>query len=112
MMTGVQLSIMSMLIVFILLYLIALILKSFKVIFKEENKKEKSETIVESQVQEEVKEENKEVQSRKILESKNGITFEELENDQDMLIAAMVASMEAAGENKESNYRIVSIKQL
>lgn len=94
---GIQLSIMSMLIVFVLLYVISLILESFKVIFKEKDIKEK--------VVPKIKEE-------KVVESKKGITFEELESDQDMLIAAMIASMEASGENKESNYKIVSIKQL
>lgn len=96
MMTGVQLSIMSMLIVFVLLYIISLILESFKVIF---NKKE--DKIIENRL-------NSQLNQR----IKEGITFEQLENDQDMLMAAMVASMEAAGENKESNYKIVSIKQL
>jgi len=110
MMTGVQLSIMSMLIVFVLLYIISLILESFKVVFKKDNEKTKSKTIVESQVKQEEK--KPEIKEEKVLESKEGITFEQLENDQDMLMAAMVASMEAAGENKESNYKIVSIKQL
>ncbi|MDP0488300.1 MAG: OadG family protein [Fusobacterium sp. JB020] len=110
MMTGVQLSIMSMLIVFVLLYIISLILESFKVVFKKDNEKTKSETIVEPQVKQEEK--KPEIKEEKVLESKEGITFEQLENDQDMLMAAMVASMEAAGENKESNYKIVSIKQL
>lgn len=93
---GIQLSIMSMLIVFVLLYIISLILESFKVIF---NKKE--DKIIENRL-------NSQLNQR----IKEGITFEQLENDQDMLIAAMVASMEVAGENKESNYKILSIKQL
>ena len=105
MMTGIQLSIMSMLIVFALLYIISLILESFKVIFKEGKEQKKADVIVKPQVKNEIKTET-------VIVSKKGITFEELESDQDMLMAAMVASMEASGENKESNYKIVSIKQL
>jgi hypothetical protein len=105
MMTGIQLSIMSMLIVFALLYIISLILESFKVIFKEGKEQKKADVIVKPQVKNEIKTET-------VIVSKKGITFEELESDQDMLTAAMVASMEASGENKESNYKIVSIKQL
>ncbi|WP_163470323.1 OadG family protein [Fusobacterium sp. IOR10] len=105
MMTGIQLSIMSMLIVFVLLYIISLILESFKVIFKEGKEQKKPDVIVKPQVKNEIKTET-------VIVSKKGITFEELESDQDMLMAAMVASMEASGENKESNYKIVSIKQL
>jgi len=102
---GVQLSIMSMLIVFVLLYIISLILQSFKVIFKEGKEEKKPDVIAKTQVKNEIKTET-------VIVSKKGITFEELEKDQDMLMAAMVASMEASGENKESNYKIVSIKQL
>ena len=98
---GVQLSIMSMLIVFVLLYIISLILESFKVIFKDGKEQKKADVIVKPKVKTEA-----------VIVSKKGITFEELESDQDMLTAAMVASMEASGENKESNYKIVSIKQL
>lgn len=98
---GVQLSIMSMLIVFVLLYIISLILESFKVIFKDGKEQKKADVIVKPKVKTEA-----------VIVSKKGITFEELESDQDMLMAAMVASMEASGENKESNYKIVSIKQL
>lgn len=105
MMTGIQLSIMSMLIVFALLYIISLILESFKVIFKEGKEQKKADVVVKPQMKTEIKTET-------VIVSKKGITFEELENDQDMLMAAMVASMEASGENKESNYKIVSIKQL
>jgi len=105
MMTGIQLSIMSMLIVFALLYIISLILESFKVIFKEGKDQKKTDVIVKPKVKNEIKTET-------VIVSKKGITFEELESDQDMLMAAMVASMEASGENKESNYKIVSIKQL
>ncbi|WP_163470316.1 OadG family protein [Fusobacterium sp. IOR10] len=98
---GVQLSIMSMLIVFVLLYIISLILESFKVIFKDGKEQKKADVIVKPKVKTEA-----------VIVSKKGITFEELESDQDMFTAAMVASMEASGENKESNYKIVSIKQL
>ena len=83
---GVQLSVISMLIVFLLLYVISLVLSVFKLVFKE-----------------------KSVEKKVIAKT---VTFEELEKDQDMLVAAIVASMEATGENKNNNFKIVSIKQI
>lgn len=101
---GIKLSIMSMLIVFVLLYFISLILESFKILFKENKSKEKN-------ISKKIEKQKKEVKVEKIINDK-GITFEEIEEDKDMLIAAMVASIEASGEKKESNYKIVSIKKL
>lgn len=101
---GIKLSIMSMLIVFVLLYFISLILESFKILFKENKSKEKN-------ISKKIEKQKKEVKVEKIINDK-GITFEEIEKDKDMLIAAMVASIEASGEKKESNYKIVSIKKL
>lgn len=96
---GLQLSIISMLIVFGLLYTISIVLSAFRLVFKES--KEIKE-IIEKKVSIPVKE---------VVNSK-GISFEELEKDQDMLVAAMVASMEAAGENKVNNFKIVKIRQI
>lgn len=96
---GLQLSIISMLIVFGLLYTISIVLSAFRLVFKES--KEIKE-IIEKKVSTPVKE---------VVNSK-GISFEELEKDQDMLVAAMVASMEAAGENKVNNFKIVKIRQI
>ena len=90
--TGVQLSVISMLIVFGLLYVISLVLSAFKLIFKEEKIEKKT--------------------SSKTIQNTKRISFDELEKDPDMLVAAMVASMEAAGENKKNNFKIVSIKQI
>lgn len=97
--TGVQLSVISMLIVFGLLYVISLVLSAFKLIFKEEKiEKKTSSKIV--------------CTSAKTIQNTKGISFDELEKDPDMLVAAIVASMEAAGENKKNNFKIVSIKQI
>ena len=96
---GLQLSIISMLIVFALLYAISILLSAFTLVFKES--KEIKE-IIEKKVSTPVKE---------VVNSK-GISFEELEKDQDMLVAAMVASMEATGENKVNNFKIVKIRQI
>lgn len=96
---GLQLSVISMIIVFALLYVIALVLSAFKLVFKEKVTEKK---VVVKQTSTPVK----------TVENPKGITFDELEKDQDMLVAAMVASMEAAGENKKNNFKIVSIKQI
>ena len=41
-----------------------------------------------------------------------GVNWEELEADEDMMVASLVASMEAAGEDKDTNYRITRITKL
>ena len=96
---GVQLSVISMLIVFLLLYVISLVLSVFKLVFKEKSVEKKviAKTVT---------------TPAKVVANTKGITFEELEKDQDMLVAAIVASMEATGENKNNNFNIVSIKQI
>ena len=96
---GVQLSVISMLIVFLLLYVISLVLSVFKLVFKEKSVEKKviAKTVT---------------TPAKVVTNTKGITFEELEKDQDMLVAAIVASMEATGENKNNNFKIVSIKQI
>lgn len=96
---GVQLSVIAMLIVFLLLYVIALVLSAFKLVFKEKP------------VEKKVAPKTTTTPVKTVVNPK-GITFEELEKDQDMLVAAMVASMEASGENKKNNFKIVSIKQI
>lgn len=93
---GLQLSVISMLIVFILLYVISLVLESFKYIFRD--KKAKSSVVIK-------KEEIKKVET-------TGVTYEELEKDEDMLVATMVATMEANGENKNSNFKVTRVRQL
>lgn len=99
---GIELSVVAMLIVFALLYVIALILGTFKTLFKSEqnNTKEKVKKNVKEQVP-----------VTPAVEESKKISFEELEKDNDMLVAAMVASMEMAKETK-NNFRIVRIKQL
>lgn len=96
---GVQLSVISMLIVFLLLYVISLVLSVFKLVFKEKSVEKKviAKTVT---------------TPAKVVANTKGITFEELEKDQDMLVAAIVASMETTGENKNNNFKIVSIKQI
>lgn len=96
---GLQLSIIAMLIVFILLYAISLVLGAFALVFKE--KKVEKKVVPKSSSN-----------PVKVVNNPKGITFDELEKDQDMLVAAMVASMEASGENKKNNFKIVSIKQI
>lgn len=41
-----------------------------------------------------------------------GVDWAELEADEDMMVASLVASMEAAGEDKNTNYRITRITKL
>lgn len=96
---GLQLSIIAMLIVFILLYAISLVLGAFELVFKE--KKVEKKVVPKSSSN-----------PVKVVNNPKGITFDELEKDQDMLVAAIVASMEASGENKKNNFKIVSIKQI
>lgn len=92
-----EISVVSMLIVFALLYAISLVLSCFKFIPKEK-------VIAKINT-------NKETGSKEI-KNPEGVTFEELEKDGDMLVAAMVASMEASGENRINNFKIVSIREI
>lgn len=98
-MSGLQISVMAMLIVFVTLYLISIVLGGFKKVFKEEKKIEKTV-------------ERKQDLIKETIEEKKAISLDELEEDEDMMLAAMIASMEASAGNKETNYKIVSIKQL
>lgn len=95
---GLELSVVSMLIVFGLLYVISLILNTLKLVAGKEKPVEKKKPVPAAQPTPVV--------------PKKAISFEELEKDSDMFVAAMVASMEAAESSKDKNFRIVSIKQL
>ena len=98
---GLQVSIMAILIVFILLYVIALILEGFGIIFRKienkniHNNEKKKEKILDKKI-----------------ENKTILSAEEIEKDPDAIAAMIVATLEIAGENDINNYRIVSIKRV
>lgn len=96
---GIELSVVSMCIVFFLLYAISLVLSSFDFLANRMTKQpeEKKETAVEKEV---------------VKETVKQISFADLEKDEDMLVAALVASMEIANECKDKNFRIVNIKEI
>jgi len=92
---GLQLTAIAMGIVFILLFAISLILEMFKHIPQDAQKPARSKpTPVPS------------------APTTPGVDWTELEADEDMMAAALVASMEAAGEDKDTNYRIIRITKL
>ena len=91
---GLQLTAIAMGIVFVLLFAISLILEMFKHIPKDEPKKAPAKPAMAPAV------------------TAAGINWSELEADEDMMVATLVASMEAAGENKDTNYRITRITKL
>ena len=93
---GVQLTIIAMGIVFTLLLAISLILTLFKHIPQDTPKaaaKPKTPSAPAPVVA-------------------AGVNWAELEADEDMMVASLVASMEAAGEDKDTNYRITRITKL
>jgi len=93
---GLQLTAIAMTIVFILLFIISLILGLFKYIPQEkkiEAPKRKSPKV-------------------KTVATPAGVNWNELEADEDMMVAALVASMEAAGKDKDTNYKITKITKL
>lgn len=92
---GLQLTAIAMAIVFILLFVISLILGLFKYI-PQEKKIEKP----------------KRKKPAPVAVKPAGVNWNELESDEDMMVAALVASMEAAGENKDTNYKITKITKL
>lgn len=102
--SALELSVVSMLIVFLTLYGISLVLSSFEKIFKSTKEEVKK---VEKKIEQKL--ENSVVS--KVL-PKQDITYEQLEQDEDMLVAAIVASMEAAKEHKNSNFRVTRIRQI
>ena len=92
---GLQLTAIAMGIVFVLLFAISLILEMFKHIPKDEPKKAPAKPAPMAPAV-----------------AAAGIDWSELEADEDMMVATLVASMEAAGENKDTNYRITRITKL
>ena len=92
---GLQLTAIAMIIVFTLLFIISLILGLFKYIPQEEKK---------------VVPQRKSPTAAPVMAA--GINWDELEADEDMMVAALVASMESAKETKETNYRITRITKL
>jgi len=92
---GLQLTAIAMGIVFILLFAISLILEMFKHIPQDAPKPAASKTTP--------------VPSAP---TTPGVDWAELEGDEDMMVAALVASMEAAGEDKDTNYKITRITRL
>ena len=89
---GIQLTVIAMGIVFILLFAISLILEVFKYIPQDIPKVVSAKSPVAPVVA--------------------GVNWAELEADEDMMVASLVASMEAAGENKDTNYKITRITRL
>ncbi len=101
---GVQVSILAMLIVFVLLYAISLVLESFKTIFKEK------EVVTPAAKQATpVKQAAPVVQAPAPVQ---GVSFQDLEGDEELMLAAMVATIDMAGDKDLSNYRVVSAKRL
>lgn len=98
--SALELSVVSMLIVFLTLYGISLVLSSFEKIFKSTKEEIKK---VEEKIEKKV--------VSKVL-PKQDITYEQLEKDEDMLVAAIVASMEAAKEHKNTNFKVTRIRQI
>ena len=97
--TALELSVVSMAIVFVTLYGISLVLGAFEKIFEE---KEASVTEKKTKV---------ETKSAPVATA-NTISYEEIEKDEDMLVAVIVASMEAAKENKNTNYKVTNVRQV
>ena len=94
---GLQLTAIAMGIVFVLLFAISVILELFRHIPHGEKKSEAKPTTPAPRVP--------------AVEAA-GVDWAELEADEDMMVAALVASMEAAGEDKDTNYRITRITKL
>ena len=93
---GLQLTIIAMVIVFILLFIISLIVGLFKYIPGEKSK------VVPV----------KNISKPKAPVMVQGVNWKELEADEDMMVAGIVASMEAAKDKKETNYKITRIVKL
>lgn len=93
---GVQLTIIAMGIVFTLLLAISFILEMFKHIPQDSPKVAPARPTAPSAP----------------APVATGVNFAELEADEDMMVAALVASMEAAGEDKDTNYKITRITKL
>lgn len=83
-MEAIVITVVSMVIVLVTLALIALILDSFKFIFKEERKPDKKSAV------------NKVIQ----------------ENDEEKIVAALVTSIIAAEQAKHTNFHVRSIRRV
>lgn len=93
---GLELSVVAMLIVFGLLYVIALVLNSLKFVAGKEKPVEKKKTVA----------------APKPAAPKKTVSYEEMEKDPDMMVAALTATMEASASSNGKNFKVVSIKQL
>lgn len=84
---GLQLTVIAMTIVFTLLFVISLILELFKYIPQKKREEVASKLV-------------------------SGVNWNELESDEEMMVASLVASMEAAKNRKKTNYKIIRITKL
>lgn len=91
---GLQLTAIAMIIVFTLLFVISLILGLFKYIPQEK------QIVVPPK------------KNPVVVTPTAAVNWSELESDEDMMVASLVASMEAAKERKETNYKITRITKL
>lgn len=97
-----QLTVIAMSIVFAVLFVISLIIQGFEHIFPEAKKAPVKPAVPVAKAAAPV------AASAPVAR----MDMEELTSDEEKMIAAFVASIEAAGENKDVNYRVVSVKQL
>lgn len=95
-----QLTVIAMSIVFAVLLAIAFIIQGFEHIFPEEKKTGNAAPTPTPAP----------VAAAPVAPAR--MDMAELTNDEDKMIAAFVASIDAAEENKDTNYRVVSVKQL
>ena len=91
---GLQLTAIAMVIVFTLLFMLSLIVGLFKYIPQEKVKVVSKNNNVSPPVM------------------GVGVSLEELEADEEMMVAGIVATMDAAEERKETNYKIVRITKI
>ena len=95
-MEGLQLTVIAMAIVFTLLLAISIILTGFKHIPQDAPKAAPKPT----------------APTPAPVAAAPAVNMADLEADEDMMVAALVASMEAAGEEKDSNYKVTRITRL
>lgn len=96
---GLQLTAIAMLIVFSLLFAISGLLSLLKHIPDDSPKKEKTKTPV------------KTVNTKKIV-TKDAPNWAQVEKDEEMLVASLVAAIEVNGENTNKNYKITRITRV
>lgn len=97
-----QITFIAMSMVFVVLFIISLVLSGLSYIFNEKETKEQSS----------VKKSFTKDSSDSGNEKKISMNLSELLKDEEQQVAAMVATMEAAGENRNSNFRVTSIREL